>query len=153
MRRTDNSAPALIPVIVANKTTLGRGTLAVRQAGHTEFDGLGRIERCGVEHGDTVPARLYCMVSSHTSERNRGRARYQLTLNRQVLLETLIGLGVMEYLLERRILESSTVDVSSDPVIVEDGGTLDISLRFDILQNTSFVPIVKSVLTMSSWYM
>ena len=67
----------------------------------------------------------------------------KLTLNRQVLLETLVRLGVMEYLLEGRILESGTVDVSCDPVVVEDGGTLDISHCFDILRNSSFVLVVK----------
>jgi hypothetical protein len=38
--------------------------------------------------------------------------------------ETFLGFGVMEDLLEWRVLQSGTVDISCDPIVVEDRGTL-----------------------------
>ena len=53
-----------------------------------------------------------------------GEGSARLTLDGQMLLETLIRLGVVEDLLERSVFERCTVDVSCDPIVVEDGSSL-----------------------------
>lgn len=47
-----------------------------------------------------------------------------LTLDGQMSLESVVGFSVVEDLLERRILERSTVNITGDPVIVEYRSTL-----------------------------
>ena len=62
------------------------------------------VEGSRVEDGDTVPAGL--------------------DLNGQVLLEAHRRGAVVENVLKGSVLESSTVDVTRDPIIIEDRSTL-----------------------------
>jgi hypothetical protein len=63
------------------------------------------VEGSRVEDGDTVPAGL--------------------DLNGQVLLEARRRGAVVENILKGSIFESSTVDVTRNPIIIEDRSTLD----------------------------
>jgi len=62
------------------------------------------VEGSRVEDGDTVPAGL--------------------DLNRHMLLEAHGRGAVVENIFERSVFESSTVDVTRNPIIIEDRSTL-----------------------------
>lgn len=74
------------------------------KSGHTEPDMWLGVKRCRIKDGDTVPAGLH--------------------LNWQVGLETAGRFGVMENTFEWCVFEGCAVDITSDPVVVEDGSTL-----------------------------
>ena len=63
-----------------------------------------------------------------------------------MMLETVIGKRVVEDLLEWCILQGRSVDISRDPIIVEDRSALDQAIS--CYQATGGFK-----LTMSSWYM
>lgn len=92
-----------LPVVVADKRTLAGGALALGNACHPEANVFRLVEGSRVEDGDTVPAGL--------------------DLNGQVLLEAHRRGAVVENILKRGVFESSPVDVTRNPIIIEDRGT------------------------------
>ena len=101
----ENPPVPRLPVVIAYQTAFRRGTLAFCQPCHAETDIGWGIERSGVEDGNSVPTRL--------------------DLDREMPLEAIRGLRVMEDVLEGRIFEGSTVDITCHPVIIKHRGTLE----------------------------
>lgn len=130
-RNHDDSSVAGLGVIVADERALTRTALLGSEVGHPELRvGLG-VDGCGVEDGDPVPARL--------------------DLEGKVVLEATGRLGVVEDLLKGRVFEGGSVDVSGDPVVVEDGRPLQVGRR-DI-SNRPPTEEGSEKRTMSSWNM
>jgi hypothetical protein len=92
---------ARLPIIIANQGALARTALAVSDARHAEADVWGKVERCGIQDGDAVPAAL--------------------DLDGQMLLEAVAGGRMVEDGLEWRILQRGAVDIARHPVVIKDG--------------------------------
>ena len=94
----------------AHQRALARAAFALAEVGHAEADLLisgmterathvrMRVHRRGIQHGDTVPARL--------------------DLHRQMASKAMLRLHVAKDRLERRVLEGRAVHVAGNPVVV-----------------------------------
>ena len=55
----------------------------------------------------------------------------EITLNREMALEALVRLGVVEDLLERSIFERGSVNITGHPIVIEHGCSLSLAyIRF-----------------------
>jgi hypothetical protein len=112
-RNHKNPSVSRIPVVITDKTTLARRAFVLGQSSHPEPNVRREIEWLRIQYSDTVPTGL--------------------DLNGQMTLEPVRARCMVEDRFVGCVLQCSAIDVSSHPVIVENGCALKIGKSVEIL--------------------